>query len=57
MLFDRWMGATQLEATFARRVFPCYDEPHLKASFDVIIGHRHTLTALSNMPLKSTSSM
>ncbi|RVE53193.1 hypothetical protein evm_002026 [Chilo suppressalis] len=32
-----WMASTHLQATTARFVFPCYDEPSFKATFDMTI--------------------
>ncbi|KAI9209573.1 peptidase family M1-domain-containing protein [Polychytrium aggregatum] len=40
---------TQFEATDARRCFPCWDEPNVKATFDVILNVDLALVALSNM--------
>ncbi|KAF7645074.1 hypothetical protein LDENG_00210690 [Lucifuga dentata] len=37
-----------MESTEARRVFPCFDEPAMKAKFDVTIIHRRETTALGN---------
>lgn len=44
---------TQFEPTFARRVFPCFDEPSFKASFSLALIVDKHLSAFSNMPEKS----
>ncbi|XP_062943936.1 aminopeptidase Q [Cynocephalus volans] len=46
----RALVASQMEPTFARNVFPCFDEPALKASFNITIIHHPSYVALSNMP-------
>ncbi|KAI3455597.1 hypothetical protein Pfo_012260 [Paulownia fortunei] len=46
------MVATQFEAVDARRCFPCWDEPALKATFKISLESIPSeLTALSNMPI------
>lgn len=51
---DRWFIVTQFEATYARRAFPCYDEPAFKAEFNIsVVKQRHQI-ALSNMPIRRT---
>jgi aminopeptidase N len=41
----------------ARQVFPCFDEPELKASFEISVARTSRMTALSNMPVKSSEEM
>lgn len=49
-----YMLSTQFESSDARRAFPCFDEPNLKAGFEFDIEIPDDQTALSNMPEKET---
>ena len=46
---DHWVATTQFEATHARRAFPCWDEPAVKATYAVTFVVDTQLTVLSNM--------
>ena len=47
----RYLATTQFEATDARRAFPCWDEPAVKATFDVTLVFDDGLKAVSNTPI------
>ncbi len=49
---EKYLATTQFEAPYARRAFPCFDEPEMKATFDVTMRIGKKLQALSNMPVK-----
>ncbi|XP_053149048.1 aminopeptidase Q [Hemicordylus capensis] len=46
----RTLIASQLQPIDARTVYPCFDEPAMKATFNISIVHHPSYVALSNMP-------
>uniref|UniRef100_A0A8C6VCC3 Laeverin n=1 Tax=Naja naja TaxID=35670 RepID=A0A8C6VCC3_NAJNA len=47
----RWMIISQLQPIDARSVYPCFDEPAMKATFNISIVHHPSYVALSNITL------
>jgi len=47
----RWLLASQMSPTNARKAFPCFDEPGLKAKFEFEVTHFESFDARSNMPV------
>jgi len=46
---DKYHFLTKFEPTFARGCFPCWDEPAIKATFDITLVVPKDLVTVSNM--------
>ncbi len=46
-----YLATTQFEATDARRALPCWDEPAVKATFQVTLNVPEAMAAVSNTPI------
>ena len=53
----RFLATTQFEPNAARAAFPCFDEPQLKATFQLAMVRHETHTALFNTPRRSTEDL
>jgi aminopeptidase N len=51
------MLGTQFEATDARRLFPCWDEPSFRARFQLTAVVPENFTAMSNMPVEKEAKV
>lgn len=53
---ERHLASSKFQPVDARRAFPCFDEPNIKAEYTVTLVHRDGYFALSNMPDRNTES-
>ena len=54
---QKTMLGTQFEATDARRMFPCWDEPSFRARFQLTAVVPENFLAVSNMPIESENKV
>ncbi|QQG39767.1 MAG: M1 family metallopeptidase [Candidatus Aenigmatarchaeota archaeon] len=54
---EKYIATTQFEPADARRMIPCFDEPAMKATFDVTLLVDKEMDAISNMPVTSKETL
>lgn len=54
---QKYIATTHFEPADARRVFPCFDSPFYKATFDISVEIDKDLRAVSNMPQVSEKAV
>jgi puromycin-sensitive aminopeptidase len=52
-----WLATTQMEPTDARRMFPCFDEPDFKATYQITAIIDSQFVAISNSPIAEEKSI
>jgi aminopeptidase 2 len=53
----KYIASTQMEPTDARRAFPCFDEPALKAKYNVTLVADKSMACLGNMDVASETAV
>ncbi|CAK1546280.1 unnamed protein product [Leptosia nina] len=54
----KWLGATQMQPTHARKVFPCFDEPEYKAVFTLTIDRpQNYKPSLANTKMQESKTL
>jgi cytosol alanyl aminopeptidase len=48
-----WYVLTQMEPMYARRAFPCFDEPRFRAAWRIVVTVPEAERAFANMPVES----
>jgi aminopeptidase N len=54
---EKLLLATQLQPTDARQMFPCWDEPAFRATFQLIVEVPEKFLAVSNMPVEREEAL